>query len=316
MKTKLIYVIVSNEIDTYLEQALISVYSARHHNPEATIELVMDEDTAESICGKREEIKKYCTKITRIKVPSDFTQAQRSRFIKTNLRNLIEGDYLFIDTDTIICDKLDDIDHIKWDICAVKELNTYSTFTEEEPWMYQLAEKVGIAKELTGEPYFNSGVMYVKDTPTAHKLYNHWHKNWSEYNQKGLKTDQTPLCMANKQAGSPIKHLDDKWNCQIKAAGLYIAPTAKIIHYFAGMDENAYIFTKQKIFTTLKETGYIPPFIKDLIYHPHNAYIIDADSMAYINDQGDIRNIYQKSKRFFKFLQLISHIYLAIEKRI
>ena len=31
MTTKIIYVIVSDETDTYLEQALISVYSARLH---------------------------------------------------------------------------------------------------------------------------------------------------------------------------------------------------------------------------------------------------------------------------------------------
>lgn len=35
MKTKIIYVLVSNENDCYLEQALVSIYSLRLYNPDA-----------------------------------------------------------------------------------------------------------------------------------------------------------------------------------------------------------------------------------------------------------------------------------------
>lgn len=34
MKTKIIYVLVSNENDCYLEQALVSIYSLRLYNPD------------------------------------------------------------------------------------------------------------------------------------------------------------------------------------------------------------------------------------------------------------------------------------------
>lgn len=316
MTTKIIYVIVSDETDTYLEQALISVYSARQQNQDAHISIVIDDLTAETIINKREEINKYIDDTIVINIPGEHSKAYRSRFIKTNLRNLVKGDFLFIDTDTIICDKLNDIDNIKWDICAVRELNKYNNFSDEEPWMYQLAQKVGIEKELWGEPYFNSGVMYVKDTETTHSLYNKWHQYWQDYTQKGLHTDQTPLCMANKIEGHPIHLLDDTWNCQIKYEGINYACSAKIVHYFYGMDENEFLFSTHSIFNTIKETGYIPSFIKEIAHNPNKAYMIDAKSMAYIREQGDIRRVFETSKRFFMFLQWLSHFYLAIKKRL
>ena len=316
MTTKIIYVIVSDETDTYLEQALISVYSARLHNQDAHIGIVIDNRTAETIINKREEINKYIDDTIVINIPGEHSKAYRSRFIKTNLRNLVKGDFLFIDTDTIICNPLNDIDDISWDICAVRELNKHNKFSDEEPWMYQLAKKVGIEKELWGEPYFNSGVMYVKDTETTHSLYNKWHQYWQDYTQKGLHTDQTPLCMANKIEGHPIHLLDDTWNCQIKYEGINYARSAKIVHYFYGMDENEFLFSTHSIFNTIKETGYIPSFIKEIAHNPNKAYIIDAKSMAYIREQGDIRRVFEASKRFFLFLQWLSHFYLAIKKRL
>lgn len=41
MKTKIIYVLVSNENDCYLEQALVSIYSLRLYNPDANLLLLV-----------------------------------------------------------------------------------------------------------------------------------------------------------------------------------------------------------------------------------------------------------------------------------
>ena len=46
MKTKIIYVLVSNENDCYLEQALVSIYSLRLYNPDANLLLLVDEETS------------------------------------------------------------------------------------------------------------------------------------------------------------------------------------------------------------------------------------------------------------------------------
>lgn len=63
MTTKIVYVLTSTEEDTYLEQTLISVYSARMYNQDATIIVVTDQRTMSGLKGRRTEIKKYLSDI-------------------------------------------------------------------------------------------------------------------------------------------------------------------------------------------------------------------------------------------------------------
>ena len=119
MKTKIVYVVTCSEKNTYLEQAMLSVYSARLHNPTAEIYVVTDKESADSITGKRSEIKKYLTNILVFDTPKEFNAMKKSRFLKTNLRELIKGDFIYIDTDTVICQPLDEVDDIKEDVSGV-----------------------------------------------------------------------------------------------------------------------------------------------------------------------------------------------------
>ena len=109
MKTKIVYVLTSSKEDTYLEQTLISVYSARLHNPYADILVVTDNATANTIKGGRAEIKKYLSDIVVVDIPAEYNNMQKSRYIKTNLRKFVEGDFLYIDSDTVIAESLAEI---------------------------------------------------------------------------------------------------------------------------------------------------------------------------------------------------------------
>jgi len=39
-------------------------------------------------------------------VPEELNQVQRSRYLKTTLRSILTGDYLFVDTDTVFASLL------------------------------------------------------------------------------------------------------------------------------------------------------------------------------------------------------------------
>ena len=56
MKTKLLYILSSSESDTYLESALISIYSARFRMPDANITLLIDNITDNNFIGNRKEL--------------------------------------------------------------------------------------------------------------------------------------------------------------------------------------------------------------------------------------------------------------------
>ena len=177
MKTKIVYVVTSDETDVYLEQALLSVFSLRKHNPDDYVELVVDQDTDATIAGKRKEVLKYIDNKVVVNVPEGYNKVCKSRWLKTSLRQLIKGDFLFIDTDTIVTDNLEEIDSFTGDIGAVKDQHVLIGEITSRKWLRVNAERDGwIWSESLA--YYNSGVMYVKDSPFTHKFYQTWHNKW------------------------------------------------------------------------------------------------------------------------------------------
>ena len=124
MKTKLVYVLTCAPEGNYIEQALMSVWSARHWNPDAHIVLITDNLTDQLFVGKRAEILDYISE--KIVVPFEddsLSMVYRSRWLKTSVRQLIKGDFLFIDCDTIVCKSLAGGDSFDKEICAVRDSN-------------------------------------------------------------------------------------------------------------------------------------------------------------------------------------------------
>lgn len=94
MKTKIIYVLVSNENDCYLEQALVSIYSLRLYNPDANLLLLVDEETSRTLeNGIRKLILNYVSKLVIVDVPFHYSKQQKSRYIKTSLRSQVIGGF-------------------------------------------------------------------------------------------------------------------------------------------------------------------------------------------------------------------------------
>ncbi len=286
MKTQIVYVLVSDKSDTYYEQLLISVFSLRKYNEDAKVIIVCDKDTNSSLVGKRAIIKEYASEIVEVTISNEFDKTQKSRFLKTNLRNIIDGDYLYIDTDTIICESLEEIDELDCEIGAVKEYNKHSVLTKDNAWACSLAEKAGLQQEILGCPYFNSGIMYVKDTKSNHKLYTIWHQCWKDYLQKGLSTDQTALCFANNLCGYIIKHIDNIWNCQVaEIEGKKCVSVARIIHYFHGLGDINYPMSLDSLYQTIKVNGSIPPIVDYFIENPRLMLLSCEDYLLQLPNQ-------------------------------
>ncbi|MBQ0060663.1 MAG: hypothetical protein KBT15_02660 [Bacteroidales bacterium] len=119
INTKVVYVLVSCESDYYCEQLLMSLFSLKYYNPDVDVELITDSKTYQSFVGNRAMIKKDCNRTRVFDLPNELNREQKSRYLKTNLRNLIHGNYLFLDTDTIITGSIAEIDNLRCDVGAV-----------------------------------------------------------------------------------------------------------------------------------------------------------------------------------------------------
>lgn len=264
MKTKIVYVVTSDESDIYLEQALLSAFSLRKHNPDAYVELVVDQDTDATIAGKRGEILKYIDNKIVVNVPEEYNKVCRSRWLKTSLRQHVKGNFLFIDSDTIVTDNLEEIDCFTGDIGAVKDMHVL--IGKRDNILRVNAERDGWSWSET-LAYYNSGVMFVKDSALTHKFYQMWHNKWVEKERKtGDYKDQSSLAATNESFQYPIRELSGEWNCQIIRNGIIYLANAKIMHYMIyEKGRNPWIFYNHDILNEIKESGCISDKISKMV---------------------------------------------------
>ena len=319
MKTKIVYTVVSDETDIFLEQALLSIFSLRKYNPDAFVELVIDQITNDSINGKRSEIKKHVNKTTVVEVPGNYGKGQKSRWIKTNLRNLIEGDFLFIDTDTIITDSLEEIDDFDGNIGAVKDKhapvkhnkdkNKLLLWSKQDGWTY--------SEDLD---YFNSGVMFVRDCEFTHDFFREWNKRWQICSTTYSRFfDQSLFAATNEFYQYPIKELAGEWNCQ-PTNGVAYLHKAKIMHYWGYHRKYyAWMFYNKDIIKDIKELGYIPEDTSHLVDHAKEAFVMPNEILA--DKELDIYysslfTICLSNKKIFVCLNWLSKLLMKISRLI
>lgn len=308
MKTKIVYVTTFNESNFYLEQVLMSAYSARLHNHDATILLVTDVDSAKSIVGKRESIKKYVSDILAFECPEGYNNMMKSRYLKTNLRNLIAGDMLYVDSDTVICGPLDDIDLIEDDVCGVRNRHILLNIKNNKT-AYKLFAQCGYDFE-DEFVYINGGVLYAKDSEIARKLYKEWLKEWQYTLSKGCPMDMMSLHKAELNVGYRIKEIPGEWNCQIEGACLNYLKDAKILHYFAMGSRDAttsYKLRELCVYERIKESGIIPDDILFFLKNPHKAFadshlIIAGKTLQFMKDSEGIQKLNKYYPRLSRLL--------------
>ena len=174
------------------------------------------------------------TELLIIPVPEEYNGTLRSREIKTNIRNLINGDFLYIDTDTLICGSLEDID--KLPIKNIGMVRDCHCPTIGEGGVTSLKLKKDI-KRLFGINisndglYYNAGVMLVRDNEQTHLFYTNWHENWLYCTTKGVNTDQQSQAYTYTALVPIVELLPDIYNSQIAWSIKYLYD-AKILHFF------------------------------------------------------------------------------------
>ena len=270
MKTKLVYVLTCPPEGNYIEQAVLATFSARYHNPSAHIVLIVDNKTDELISSGRNEVLKYISEKIVVPFEEDKTMMYRSRWIKTSVRTLIDGDFLFIDCDTITTRCLDEIDSFECIMGAVPDshapIKNYieSVYNNVKSYASYLA--INLEKETY---FFNSGVCYVKDLPETHDLYRLWHQYWHECQNKGILIDQPALLKADIESGHIITKIDDRFNC-LSFTEPDFANHSTILHFLSYRNKS-WLFS-HRVLGIIKEEG-IQEWIVPYIIKPISTYI-------------------------------------------
>ena len=273
MKTQIVYTLISSEKDYFLEELWVSLYSLRIFHPEVTVKVLVDEPT-ERYMKRFPKLCDMITEIVVVPVPENYNAKQRSREIKTTVRNVIDGAYLFIDTDTVVCKKLDAIDELTCDLAAVPD-GHLPLFECMFPPTKGVEQMFGISLS-DAKYWFNSGVMFVADNERTKEFYKKWHENWSfSCFEKGNSQDQPALLATDKQFGYVIEELPGIYDAQVAMSLKYFADAA-ILHWWhmsfiENQDYSPYL--SLQIYKEVKKTVGITPHVDELIRNCKQSFV-------------------------------------------
>lgn len=296
MKTQIVYVLVSSDKDVFLEELWASVWSLRQYEPDVTVNVVVDEPTAKRVKAN-EELMSLVTNVVVADVPEKYTPKERSREIKTRIRELIKGDFFYIDTDTIICKPLGEIDNCEYDVAGIPDSNAFLNEHIFSKGMLGSVRHV-FGTDISNCDYLiNGGVIYVKDNEVAHELFRRWNKNWT-YScfKKGNSQDQPALWQSNHEMGNVMKLLPDIYNCQVAMSLQYFADAA-IVHFLHMNfipDQSYSPYLCLKIYKDIKAAGALTTEIKEQIIHCKSSFApltmpVGRDQLLFLfTDMGKI----------------------------
>lgn len=262
MKTKLVYVIVSDENDFYLEQTYVSMSSARNFMTDVFIVLVMDTKTAGNLKGFRKIEAEYANEIIVVDLDPSFPAKKRSRLLKTSLRNVVDGDFLYIDSDTLVVRDLSEADSFDFSLGAVLDRHTS---LDSNPFLGYISpdlDTLGVV--VKDDIYHNSGVIYAKDNQETREFFKRWNEHYLEGYLSGVTADQPALARTVCETNL-MSLLDETWNCQI-SSGLRYARNARIWHYFSSNE--VYFLNNPESLMQIRKQERIPDNILSLFENP------------------------------------------------
>lgn len=331
---KVVYVLVSDNNDYYYEELLISLISLNKHNPNLEVIIITDNITNKNLIDFRAEIKKYASNIIVKSFDDSVSKRVRSRLLKVSVRELVEGDFLFIDCDTLIADKLDEICKVNVNLAMVLDGHTLYSKKQDKTILEKGMDLVGFGKENILNEYFNSGVIYCRDTKESHEFYKKWKENYQICLENNLFQDQLSLNFTNYEY-KLIHALDGKWNCQMDRGVKYLN-NAIILHYLGfqygalnkvgNLNFLMHEISDEKIFSSLKNSQIISEKLDSIIKNPRNAIknciTVPTDSIVYKLIHSNcflmLDFLYIKCRPLFNFFEnifkFIYKIYVSIKR--
>lgn len=311
MGMNILYLVVSNESDTYLEQTILSIESLRAVMAEVKVYVLIDKETKNTLQGPRKKLQDIADVIIVAETPKELDKRNVSRYLKTTMYQYMDSDFLFIDGDTIICSDLSDVPQDS-PIAAVVDMHLKISECPLRNRLESYALKAGYRAGFE-DKHFNSGVLWVKKCKESELFFEQWHNLWSSALQKGLIQDQTSFNEVNCRMNGIINELDGTWNCQMRryGTGFQYLYNAKIIHYFASNAAGSvpYDLSNEKLLRAALSDTY-PIELDNIMKEPKSAFrkltytIADADSAVVIESKAFelLKIIYQKNNKLYRAL--------------
>ncbi|HEU4648417.1 MAG TPA: putative nucleotide-diphospho-sugar transferase [Gemmatimonadales bacterium] len=229
MLPRVVYVLADDELGPYADMAFVSASAVRALHPELERCLVTDRATEARLgVGDRALLDLFHT----VHVVPDVAGSakERSRELKTRLRQELSGEFLYLDVDTVPIRPFTDITRFQGDILAAHDRIAQRPEPHIPHWWEPLYRQLGWAYPPVR--YLNNGVAYFRDTPAVHELSREWHRRWRASTAAGCANDQPAFNAAAHELGIEVGILPVPYNAMVTVAPRF-ARGARILHFYA-----------------------------------------------------------------------------------
>ncbi len=235
------FVLVSGGNDLYPEMSYISISLARRANPGARVTILTDEFTPNTLTDVNRSVLDLADKVTVVATGLDDVRA-RSRYVKTMMRQAMDpGPFIYLDADALVLRDISGLISPDVVLAGVEDRNHPQPYPHFPTWVIPCYKRYCWSYPV--RHYFNSGVLYINDTPLTHEVGRLWHARWrSAYEEMAIYQDQPSLNSALFDLDVPVKVVSTRYNAMVDAAP-WLCRDAAIFHYFASVGTPRFKYT-------------------------------------------------------------------------
>lgn len=179
---------------------------------------------------------------------------QRSRWLKTSARLHLPGDFLMLDSDTLIIRPLASLFQMPRDVTAAIDNNFPPNRVQLAPWVAEVYAKLNWTYD--APRYYNSGVVFYRDTPAAHAFSASWHAAWQQSCAIVCAKDQPAFNAVVPSYASHIGILPMRYNAMI-AEHVHAIRDAAVLHFWVASKNRAYLFVLMALLEGYRQTGQV-----------------------------------------------------------
>ncbi|MFL5244258.1 MAG: hypothetical protein ACJ8FY_19310 [Gemmataceae bacterium] len=236
-KLHVCYVLVAKGWDRYSQMAWISAKAVRLLHPDAQISLVLDTSTKDILKNSGNSLLELMNDV--IAVDCDIADLTvRSRHLKLQIRNLLRGDFLHLDVDTVPIRPFADVMEAEGSLAAAIDFNA----NVNEVWQPD-PDTCKVFQDLhwpIPRVCYNAGIFLLRDNDDSRGFMDLWRRRWEE--TKGLSKradhlgDQFAFNRAIVESGIRTAVLSNKYNAMV-AVRPWLSRRASVLHFFSSPEQ-------------------------------------------------------------------------------
>jgi hypothetical protein len=262
MSHQICFVLTSDGRDVHADMTQIAAQFARRTNRGISISVLCDEESRQCLDRQRHPLLNHIDRLIPVWSPPG-PAAFRNRYVKTQMRRHLQGPFLYLDGDTLVLDRLDEIFSCRAACAGVANhngpTNPCQIFKDEEAVFHQLGWPI------PHNYYINGGVLFLGDDKESYSFCETWHSKWLMASKRtGTHFDQPSLNSAVNESAPNFLLLNHRYNAQVNISPRS-APGAAIWHIYHSDRDPYPRNVLETCLLAVRKTGVVPDGLIDSI---------------------------------------------------